>query len=580
MEHRATWRGEASSAANDAVIAGRAIDGDFDAIERLKSLRHVQMPESCEGREHRILHLSLYCYKTFPIRTFHAMSLKDGLNSHLLCFKNNFTNRHLPISPKEIELLRTLIKDVDPEVVCISIMAPYVIAARQVVAEIRDLCDATIVVGGKYPTVVPNEALEFADYACKGEADLILLRMHERMRLGEDFKGIKGLWHSDDEGNIVDMGQDALYQEMDDIPYPAINEIQMNFIEQDELTTVDPEIYDEDLLMMAGRGCVYLCSYCVNSLLIPMNRGNGKFVRIRTPENVLEEIAYRKDKCVSPRSVTFNDEIFGVLDDWVEDFSAKYKANCSLPFECELVPKLIKEKNVRLLADAGMNSLHFGVQSGQDEIRKNIMHRPGTNDELVQKSRMLREIGVTPQYDIILDNPLDTAESLSEALGLLLEFSTPINLNTYKMQYFPHYPFTRMALDAGHITEDDVTDEKVANSVLYNMVYRPKFPAWDRRDYLENCIYLIPWQSGVIRSVIARLQRKHNPLLGFMITLLATVRYKQGFESRAWLVWSRRILLGLKMLGRGDVSGVVRKIRYVVEKDRHYQADTGRLSAR
>jgi len=580
MEHRATWRGEASSAANDAVIAGRAIDGDFDAIERLKSLRHVQMPESCEGREHRILHLSLYCYKTFPIRTFHAMSLKDGLNSHLLCFKNNFTNRHLPISPKEIELLRTLIKDVDPEVVCISIMAPYVIAARQVVAEIRDLCDATIVVGGKYPTVVPNEALEFADYACKGEADLILLRMHERMRLGEDFKGIKGLWHSDDEGNIVDMGQDALYQEMDDIPYPAINEIQMNFIEQDELTTVDPEIYDEDLLMMAGRGCVYLCSYCVNSLLIPMNRGNGKFVRIRTPENVLEEIAYRKDKCVSPRSVTFNDEIFGVLDDWVEDFSAKYKANCSLPFECELVPKLIKEKNVRLLADAGMNSLHFGVQSGQDEIRKNIMHRPGTNDELVQKSRMLREIGVTPQYDIILDNPFDTAESLSEALGLLLEFSTPINLNTYKMQYFPHYPFTRMALDAGHITEDDVTDEKVANSVLYNMVYRPKFPAWDRRDYLENCIYLIPWQSGVIRSVIARLQRKHNPLLGFMITLLATVRYKQGFESRAWLVWSRRILLGLKMLGRGDVSGVVRKIRYVVEKDRHYQADTGRLSAR
>ena len=293
MEHRATWRGEANAAVNDVIVAGHVVADGFDAAARLKSLRHVQMPDTCENREHRILHISLYCYKTFPIRTFHAMSLKDGLNSHLLCFKNNFTNRHLPVSEKEIELLKDLVRDIDPEVVCISIMAPYVIAARQVVAEIRDLCDATIVVGGKYPTVVPNEALKFADYACKGEADLILLRMHERMRLDEDFKGIKGLWHHDGEGAIVDMGQDTLYQEMDDIPYPAINEIQMNFIEQDELTTIDPEIYDEDLLMMAGRGCVYLCSYCVNSLLIPMNRGNGKFVRIRSPENVLEEIAYR-----------------------------------------------------------------------------------------------------------------------------------------------------------------------------------------------------------------------------------------------------------------------------------------------
>jgi anaerobic magnesium-protoporphyrin IX monomethyl ester cyclase len=580
MEHRADWRGRASVDKAGSIISGDIIKSDFDPVARLQALRDVPFPETCEGREHRILHISLYCYKTFPIRTFHSMSLKDGMNSHLLCFKNNFTNRHLPISDKEVELLREVINDIDPSVVCISIMAPYVIAARQVVSEIRNVCDATVVVGGKYPTVVPHEALEFADFACKGEADLTLMRMHERIRNGENFKGLPGLWYRDEDNNVIDMGQDTLYQEMDDIPFPAIDEIQMNFIEQDTLVNVDPEIYDEDLLMMAGRGCVYLCSYCVNSLLIPMNRGNGKFVRIRSPENVLEEISYRKSKCIEPRSITFNDEIFGVLDDWVEDFSAKYKANCNLPFECELVPKLIKEKNVRLLADAGMNSLHFGVQSGQDEIRKDVMHRPGTNQELVVKSKMLREIGVTPQYDIILDNPFDTAESLSEALGLILDFSTPINLNTYKMQYFPNYPFTRMALEAGHITEEDTTDEKVANSVLYNMIYRPKFPAWDRRDYLENCIYLIPWHSRLVRSAISCLQRKHNPALGLVVTLLAMIRYKQGFEARGWLVWTRRILLGVRMIARGDIKGVFQKFKYVLAKDRHYQADTGRLSTR
>lgn len=580
MEHRADWRTGAQAAIESDIAAGAVLSEEFDAVTRLKELSDVPLPGNCEGREHRILHVSLYCYKTFPIRTFHALSLKDGMNSHMLCFKNNFTNRHLPVSEKEIELLRDLLVEVDPQTICISIMAPYVIAARQVVAEMRKLCDATIVVGGKYPTVVPNEALDFADYACKGEADLTVLRIHERMRQGRDFRGIKGLWYRDDDGRIVDMGQDVLYQEMDDIPYPAINETQMNFIEQDSHTTIDPEIYDEEILMMAGRGCVYLCSYCVNSLLIPMNRGNGKFVRIRSPEHVLEEIAYRREKCLNPQFISFNDEIFGVVDEWVEDFSTKYKAECDLPFECELVPKLIKEHNVRLLADAGMNSLHFGVQSGQDEIRKDVMHRPGTNDELVKKSELLRQIGVTPQYDIILDNPFDTDESLSIALGLLLQFSTPINLNTYKMQYFPHYPFTRMALEAGHIKQEDVSDEAIADSVLYNMVYRPKFPAWNRRDYLENCIYLIPWQSPLVRKILGRLQKRHDPLLGFIVTLMASVRYRQAFENKFILIWGRRMLLGLRMLGRGDIGSLIEKAKYVVRKDRHYQANTGRLSTR
>ena len=47
------------------------------------------------------------------------------------------------------------------------------------------------------------------------------------------------------------------------------------------------------------------------------------------------------------------------------------------------------------------------------------------------------------------------------------------------MQYFPHYPFTNMALEAGHVTPDQVTDEGIADAVMYNMVYRPKFPAFN-----------------------------------------------------------------------------------------------------
>ena len=581
MEHRSDLRTLAiENGAEGIVVDTSLFSDDFDATARLHEIRDETLALLVSNDQPRILHISLYCFKSFPARIFHAMCLKDGLNSSALFFKNNFTNDHLPVTEQELSLAQKLVQDTRPDAITMSIMAPYAVAARQLVARLREVSDAAIIVGGKYPTIVPHEALEFADYACKGEGDLTILRINERLRQGKNLRGIKGLWHKDDDGQVVDMGQDVLYQEMDDIPYPAIDEAQMFFIEKNRLETVDPEIFDEEILVMAGRGCVYLCSFCVNSLLIPMNRGNGRFVRLRSPDHVMEELDYRRDKCKSPRRVTFNDEVFGIFDDWVEEFSTKYKERCGLPFECELVPRLIKEHNVKLLADAGMDSLHFGVQSGHDEIRKDVMHRPGSNDELIEKSRMLRDNNIRPQYDIILGNPFDTEESLSEALGLLLDFGIPINLNTYKMQYFPHYPFTNMALKAGHITEEDVSDEKVADSVLYNMVYRPKFPAFSRRDYLENCIYLIPWNSELIRSMLYQLQNRHNPVLGGIVTALAKLRYWQSFQHVSSVVWFRRIYLAVKLILRGDISTLIEKIRWVLSKIRHQQSNTGRFSTR
>ena len=148
------------------------------------------------------------------------------------------------------------------------------------------------------------------------------------------------------------------------------------------------------------------------------------------------------------------------------------------------------------------------------------------------------------------------------------------------MQYFPHYPFTNMALEAGYITPADVTDEMVANSVLYNMVYRPKFPALNRRDYLENCIYLIPWHGRFVRSIITRLQKRHNPFLGALATILAKFRYWQSFQHIALIVWVRRIYLGIGLILRGDFSGLMKRASEVLKKAQYQQTHTGRLSAR
>ena len=580
IKHRSEYRTSAERQAGHAFVKGNLVDPmPFDAIDRLKSLRKKKIPQKFPKKAPAIIHISMYCNKSFPTRIFHVLSAKDGMNSHAVFFKNNFINEHLTVTEKELRLLTDLISSINPAAITMSVLAPYVVQTRKAVAAIRKISDAPIILGGKYPTIAPHEALEFADYACKGEGEFVVLKIHERLKRGENLDGILGLWYKNSDGNVVDMDQETLYQDLDDIPYAAIGEPQMHFLENDKLSIIDTELIDGEMLIMAGRGCVYLCSFCVNSLLIPMNRGNGKFVRLRSPDHVIEEIKYRLDRCRKPNIIVFNDEIFGMYVDWVEEFSTKYLKHIGIPFDCELVPHLIREKNVRRLAEAGMVSMHFGVQSGQDEIRKNVMHRPGTNEDLKQKSKLMLDLGVQPQYDYILGNPFDTVESMADGLGLLLSFGTPIRLNTYKMQFFPHYPFTNMALEAGHILPSDVSDEGIEQATMYDFAYRPKFPAFNRRDYLENCVYLIPWTSKPIRLLLIYLQKRHNLFLGLVASFLAKLRYQQGFKGVRSLVWLRRLYLGAKLITTGDINMLRSQIKKVISDDKFTKLKAGRLSS-
>lgn len=509
----------------------------------------------------RVVFISLYCFKSFPVRSFHRLARQYGMDSHAVLFKDNLTNRHTPITETEIEYLKTVLRQAKPDMVAISVLAPYVPAARKVIAAVREVTDAPVVAGGKHPTISPDEALTYADYVCKGEGELVVLDIFERLRAGRrDFTGIKGLWHRGQDGQPVDMGQRPLIQNLDIIPFEAYGEPQMHFIEHDRLTTDDPEMESEEILVMAGRGCVYMCSYCVNSLLIPMNRGNGRFVRLRSPANVIAQIEDRRARQPNARFVSFNDEVFGVFDDWTKEFADAYRAAKGLPFNCELVPKLIREHNVRTLVSAGLYEMHFGIQSGSDEIRTDILKRPGKNVELLEKARMLADCGVQVQCDLILGNPFDTAEAIAESIQLLGDMPQPLKLNTYKLQFFPHYPLTLRALEAGFVTQAELHEDVVADNTLYNFVYKPVVNRFDRKTVLENCIYLIPWNSSLIWRLARSLRARHNPMLGAVINLLAAWRYRLDFCGDPALIWLRRLWLVGRMLATGDLGGLRRRL--------------------
>ena len=125
------------------------------------------------------------------------------------------------------------------------------------------------------------------------------------------------------------------------------------------------------------------------------------------------------------------------------------------------------------------------------------------------------------------------------------------------MQYFPHYPFTLRALKEGLITEEKLTDEYLSKSVFENWTFIPKVFTFNRKDFLENCVYLLAYNSIVGKILSVHLRKKESYVLGFMANVLAKYKYIYMFRAP----WLRRFSTGITLLLGGDFKLLASKIR-------------------
>lgn len=516
------------------------------------------------SKKMRIANISIHCFKSFAIRLFHSRLVNQDVEAHSIFFKDSRANNHTPVTDKELRLLCKTLEKAKADLFGISIYAPYVTIAKEIVKEIRKVSNSPIVIGGVYSTITPDKALDIGDYACKGEGEVVVDTIVDRLKKGQNLKNIPGLWYKDEHGKVVDTGLTTMFADLNEMPYQAIGQPNMYFIENSCMLDKDPELIDEAVWIMAGRGCMYQCSFCVNAVYIPMNKGRGKFLRQRTPENVVCEIEERVRNHITPvERVFFADELFGIYGKWIEEFCEKYKKRVNIPFYMELHPNLIKEDNIRMLAEAGLMSLDFGIQSGSDRIRNGVMNRPGTNKGILESAHLLKKYNVSPVYDLILENPFETDDDLIGALKLIMGLPKPLNFNAFKMQYFPNYPYTAAALKAGYVTEDDLTEDKVSINCLTSWTFVPAVLSKRRKDHLQSCIYLVIWNIRIGDFIARKVLQSKSLFWGNMANLIARITYQWLFRTP---VWAHRCVKAAKILLSGDLKKFMERVKIQLQR--------------
>jgi anaerobic magnesium-protoporphyrin IX monomethyl ester cyclase len=401
----------------------------LDTLEIIQSRYHKKNKRKETGDLVVVL-VAMYQYQNFPIRIMQPLLERiDGVITYTIFFKHTATNTFIPPSEKEKALFAKTIADLDPDLVGISVLTLHEGIANNLTEIVRMNSSALVVWGGVHPTIDPEACIEVADIVCVGEGEGAIIDLVTKMRDGENYDDIENLWIKND-GYIKKNPLRPLIQDLDSLPFPSYGNDSFFFINDGKIDGIDHSIADKYLWIQGSRGCPFVCTFCVNSVTQPIFKGNGKYRRVRSVKNIIEEINEQLgtvEKINLPRkwkhTVFFVDEVFGDInnDEWLDEFGSTYRNEVGLPFYMETLPmkNLVNSKILDQLAYAGVKVINFGIQTGSDDIRNRIFRRPTKNKDIIHIAKEIAARGIDVKSDLIADNPYETEETLKETIKLL-----------------------------------------------------------------------------------------------------------------------------------------------------------------
>jgi radical SAM superfamily enzyme YgiQ (UPF0313 family) len=419
-----------------------------------------------------------------------------------------------------------------PDILAFSISSFGYRWAVELACHVKQELDVVTVFGGPHPTFFPEFVRERGiDAVCVGEGEGAMVDLAEAIDAGAPLEGIANLAQLGPHGEVVRNPLRPLIDDLDTIPFPD-RSIHFKYAPLRRLS------YKRFLV---GRGCPYGCTYCFNRAQWDMYRGLGKYVRHRSPGNVIEEILRVRAE-YGLETVGFSDDTFTTNKQWLLSFLELYRTEVGVPFTCLTRINELDQEIVDALARAGCHYASFGLEVGNEEIRNKILNRRMSDDEIRSKARMLREAGIPFLTFNMFGVPGETAADGLRTLELNAEIRTSMLgasvftplLGTEIFEFCKRNGY----LEDSYDVED--FDRITSRSPLKNV------PDLAFLANLQKIGFIGVWRPKLL-PLIKRLARLPlSPLYELAYKVSLFFRYKVRFRLSSWEV----IRLGMGSRGR------------------------------
>lgn len=301
---------------------------------------------------------------------------------------------------------RDIVKLLDkekPKVVGITAVTMNIRGAVQLAKVIKENFteECQVCFGGPHVSADPNviDRFPFFDFCIIGEADITFPETVKKIIC--DNKKPKRIIKAEVPMNL------------DEVPLPARH-------------LVDWEYYKKKRgfwanAIMATRGCPFRCIFCSIPAI-------SRKYRTRSPELVVREMeeAYNINGI---KTFVFIDDIFTLQRDYVFELCEEIKNfKIRLRWEAQTRASLVDDRLLKEMSRAGCYKLIFGIESGNEKIRNEIINKRISNKEIQRANKLCWDNGIEPDWYLMLGFPTETKRELYDTVNFPLKIKPNPNV--------------------------------------------------------------------------------------------------------------------------------------------------------
>lgn len=377
------------------------------------------------------LNMAKICLISFYLNTGYYPSFNHGL-AYLIGALKRANHR---VSFKQLlnesdfdETIEYLKKEV-PDVVGLSFTTNQKKYVRTFLNKTK-LDKGLVVAGGVHVSLVRDEIfndLPELDGICIGEGEEPLGELCRRLDKNEDYSDIPSFYFKTRNGVIKN--PILPLRDLDGIGVPDYTLFECEKVIKDS---------GDCFPMMISRGCPYSCSYCCNHSFREIYPNKHKYVRFPSVGHAIKIIRNNLSLYPKTEKIIFNDDVLVFNAQWLAEFCNTYKKEIGLPFRCNARVESINDDVARSLKNAGCLSIAFGIESGSEWVRTNILKRKYSNKQIEKAFSTIRKHGIkTFSYNIV-GLPFETEKMVKETLNINVSCRPDFG----KCFYFYPYPKT------------------------------------------------------------------------------------------------------------------------------------------
>lgn len=246
-----------------------------------------------------------------------------------------------------------------------------------------------IFLGGPHISADPDFLRRFGDifdFAITGEAEKTFL---------ESLESLLGQKH------IPRVQTGSFVEDLDSIPFP-------------DRGLIDRNKYARHESLIYSRGCPYSCYYCSRPSI-------SNKVRYRSAGNLIEEIKYLFKG--NQGKIDFQDDTFTFDKNRIIDLCRAIKqSQLKIEWKCNTRVDLVDEPLLLSMKDAGCSLIHFGIESGNEELRSGVIKKGFfTNRQMFDVFKLCKKLKIKIAGYFIIGHPHESKKELFQTRDVILK---------------------------------------------------------------------------------------------------------------------------------------------------------------